>query len=381
MIIICEECGKKYRIDPSKIKGQSAKFRCKECSHIIAVSKPAPKPPEPAPPPFVEPEGEVAVQARAAVETGSAGPSLKTKRRFNLGMNSQRIGLRPKMMVLFFLLPIIFIAIAGYLFLNEMDNLSNLLTGQSSKIVSRMAEDKIASIARSTARQCQLYLLNRPGLRKENFQKDKTFKRLAIQKVGKTGYTALYELPDNNGIWRTWAHPNAKIIGINMKKLKKVLKGNFPGFWKVYVGVRKGKESKGYYRWQDKDKTFRDKFMVCTPVEGTRYIIAATTYLDEFTKPVKRLEASSAEMTRSTRLTVWSILGATLLLVGLIVSLFGNRLAGRIKSLTEVADRISVGELDAVIDIDSKDEIGDLADAITRMQDSVRLSIERLRRR
>jgi HAMP domain-containing protein len=46
-----------------------------------------------------------------------------------------------------------------------------------------------------------------------------------------------------------------------------------------------------------------------------------------------------------------------------------------------VADRISVGELDAVIDINSKDEIGDLAEAITRMQDSVRLSIERLRRR
>ena len=86
-------------------------------------------------------------------------------------------------------------------------------------------------------------------------------------------------------------------------------------------------------------------------------------------------------MTEKTRFTVWGILGATLLLVGLIVSLFGNRLAGRIKSLTEVADRISVGELDAVIDIDSKDEIGDLAEAITRMQDSVRLSIERLRRR
>ena len=381
MIIICEECGKKYRIDPSKIKGQTAKFRCKECSHIIAVSKPAPKPPEPSPPPFVEPDGEVAAQPQAAVEAAMADPSPKAKSRFSLGLNSQRMGLRPKMMVLFFLLPIIFIAIAGFLFLNEMDDLSNLLTGQSSKIVSRMAEDKIASIARSTARQCQLYLVSHPGLRKENFQKDKTFRSIAVQPVGKKGYTALYELPDDKGIWRTWAHTNPKIIGINMKKLKKVLKGNFPGFWKVYVGVKKGRESKGYYRWQDKDKTFRDKFMVCTPVAGTRYVVAATTYLDEFTKPVKRLEANSAEMTRSTRFTVWGILGATLLLVGLIVSLFGNRLAGRIKSLTEVADRISVGELDAVIDINSKDEIGDLADAITRMQDSVRLSIERLRRR
>jgi predicted Zn finger-like uncharacterized protein len=381
MIIICEECGKKYRIDPSKIKGQTAKFRCKECNHIIAVSKPEAKPPEPSPPPFVEPDGEVAGQSQATVETGHAGPSIKTKPRFSLALMPQRLGLRPKMMVLFFILPIIFIAIASLLFLSEMDDLSQLLTGQSSKIVSKMAEDKIASIARSVARQCQLYLLSHPGLRKENFVKDKMFKRLAVQPVGKKGYTALYERPGADGIWRTWAHTNPKIIGINMKKLKKPLGRSFPGFWRVYIGVKKGKESKGYYTWQDKDKTFRDKFMVCTPIEGTRFVVAATTYLDEFTKPVKRLQASSAEMTQQTRLTVWGILGATLLLVGLIVSLFGNRLAGRITSLTEVADRISVGELDAVIDINSKDEIGDLAEAITRMQDSVRLSIERLRHR
>jgi len=69
------------------------------------------------------------------------------------------------------------------------------------------------------------------------------------------------------------------------------------------------------------------------------------------------------------------------LLIGFIVSFFGYRLAGRIKSLTEVANRISIGELDAEIDIAGKDEIGDLGEAISRMQESIRLSIERLRRR
>ena len=46
-----------------------------------------------------------------------------------------------------------------------------------------------------------------------------------------------------------------------------------------------------------------------------------------------------------------------------------------------VADRISIGELEADIPRQSKDEIGELAEAISRMQDSIRLSIERLRRR
>ena len=86
-------------------------------------------------------------------------------------------------------------------------------------------------------------------------------------------------------------------------------------------------------------------------------------------------------MTRQTRNTVFMIVGVTLLLVGIIVFLYGQRLTSRIKSLTNVAERISVGEMDAEIKVKSRDEIGDLAEAISRMQESIRLSIERLRRR
>ncbi|MCJ7774313.1 MAG: zinc-ribbon domain-containing protein, partial [Desulfobacterales bacterium] len=41
MIIICEECGKKYRVDASKIKGETAKVKCRSCNHLITVDKPA----------------------------------------------------------------------------------------------------------------------------------------------------------------------------------------------------------------------------------------------------------------------------------------------------------------------------------------------------
>jgi methyl-accepting chemotaxis protein len=50
--------------------------------------------------------------------------------------------------------------------------------------------------------------------------------------------------------------------------------------------------------------------------------------------------------------------------------------------LTDVTERISVGDLDVEITgIKSRDEIGELADAITRMQESIRLAIKRLRER
>jgi predicted Zn finger-like uncharacterized protein len=377
MIIICEECGKKYRIDPSKIKGKAASFKCRVCTHLIVVSKPVPPPEQPeidSRPTLASITTTVDDRSTAAM-AGTGQTPAKTGRRI------KGLGLRFKMLVLFMVLPIILMAGASLLYLWQLETMSNLLTRESSRFVNQMAEEKIADISAGVAMQCKLYLLSHPDLVQEDFNEDMGFKTLAVQKVGLTGYTALYELPGSDGVWRTWAHVNKKIIGIDMSKLKKPLGRNFPGFWKVYIGVKGAKKSQGYYTWQDKDGKFRDKFMVCTPVAGTRFIVAATTYMDEFTGPVKRMQTRAKELTARARLISWAVLGLTLLLIGLIVSIYAHRLTGKIKSLTDVADRISVGELEMEVKTTSKDEIGELAEAIARMQDSIRLSIERLRRR
>ena len=398
MIVICEECGKKYQIDPSKIKGKAARFKCKACNHVIKVLKPEEKPLKPAapPPPVEEPPAEAAEEKPAAPEPQKEEKPPEKKERGKKakkekvkkekahkegGPKLKGLGLRGKMIILFLLIPIIVIAGAGALYLRQLNSLTSFIVNESSSVVTRMAEDAIRSTSRAVARECSLYLKSHPELKKTAFDQDPVFRKVAVQKVGKKGYTALYELPDSNGVWRTWAHANPKIIGIDMSKLKKPLGRNFPGFWRVYIGVKGGKESKGYYTWRDKDGSVRDKFMVCTPLKGTRYIIAATTYLDEFTLPIKEMEERAKEQAMDTRNIIFAILVGTIILIGIIVSLYGHSLTGRIKSLTSTADRISVGELDEEIEIKSKDEIGDLADAISRMQESIRLSIERLRRR
>jgi HAMP domain-containing protein len=93
------------------------------------------------------------------------------------------------------------------------------------------------------------------------------------------------------------------------------------------------------------------------------------------------MDAKANEISVETRNIVLGILVGTLLLIGITVALYGTRLTSRIKKLTSVAEQISVGEMDAEIPVTSRDEIGDLAEAIRRMQESIRLSIERLRRR
>jgi HAMP domain-containing protein len=90
------------------------------------------------------------------------------------------------------------------------------------------------------------------------------------------------------------------------------------------------------------------------------------------------MQSRSKASTGSARIIVLVMLGATLLLIGIIVLVYANRLTGKIESLTDVADRISAGDLEIEIEIKSRDEIGELAQAITRMRDKIRPYIERL---
>ena len=413
MIIICEECGKKYQIDPARIKASGVKAKCTACGNMMTIPKPETKPetkpeikPEikPAakpvakpevrpeakpvePPPALRPTREIPAKGEEppppreelpsrAKEEEKREPKEEVPKARKKGM-----GLRFKIFVLFFLVPIVLFAGAGYLYLVQLENLSSLITQESTKAVTQLGEQIIAEKARSAASEVRLYLMSRPDLKKEAFDADPEFKKLAVQKVGTTGYTALHAVPDSQGIWRNWAHTNPKIVGLDMSTLSKPMGANFQGFWKVFSSGKDGKESRGYYRWQEPDGSFRDKYMVCAPVQGTPYYVAATTYLDEFTQPVKQMEAKANQISDDTRTIVLGILVGTLLLIGVIVALYGTRLTSRIKKLTSVAEQISVGEMDAEVPAASKDEIGDLAEAIGRMQESIRLSIERLRRR
>lgn len=81
---------------------------------------------------------------------------------------------------------------------------------------------------------------------------------------------------------------------------------------------------------------------------------------------------------RSTALTLLCIIGVVIVLIAYFAS---RSIVKPIKELTSAANRISVGDLGVEIKTKTSDEIGDLADAIMRMQDSINLSIKRLKRR
>jgi methyl-accepting chemotaxis protein len=107
-------------------------------------------------------------------------------------------------------------------------------------------------------------------------------------------------------------------------------------------------------------------------VRGTRYGWALA---------IQQNEAEAFIDLYATQRFAYTLLVCTLLVVILVAWLAGRALVQPLKRLTEAADRISVGDLDVEIEISSRDEIAALGDAIARMQDSIRLSLARLRRR
>jgi len=291
------------------------------------------------------------------------------------------IGIRGKLYI-YLLIPLIIIfSASSFITIRQTVSLIQNTSHESNKVVTQMAENEIEMATHSVASQVKMYLLNRPKLKKEEFQNDPEFFKLAVQSVGRTGYTTLYELPDEKGLWMVWAHSTPKIAGTDMNSVKEKLGADGDQFWKIFTGVLKQKESEGYYIWKDPDGRIREKYMVCAPVEGTRFIVASTTYMDEFTAPMKRIEKSSRAAIAN--IINFVIAGSIIVILAMVIIIFvySRSLIGKIRYLASAAEQISVGNMDVEIMVRSNDEIGELAEAISRMQESVRLAIVRLRRR
>ena len=74
-------------------------------------------------------------------------------------------------------------------------------------------------------------------------------------------------------------------------------------------------------------------------------------------------------------------LGLTLALVSAFASYFANLISKRLLNLASLADKVSMGDLEQTITATSKDEIGDLAQALERMRISLRAAVARFSRK
>jgi HAMP domain-containing protein len=261
---------------------------------------------------------------------------------------------------------------------DSLRELSTVSVKEAKSSLNRLGEKVIKQKAIDVAAQMEIFIKSHPKMKREDLLKDPWLKSIAVQKVGETGYTAVH---DDKGI--NYFHVNPQIVGTDLHDLS----GKLPAFWKILEASLKG-PAFGYYDWKDADGKIRPKYMYLAPVQGTDLIVAATTYIDEFSKPVKGIEGRMKFVERGysdayemrIQLFYFVILVALVFLL-MVVYFYSRSVIHPIRYLSEVADRISMGDLDTPIQIKAKGEVGLLAESVERMQTSVKAALERLQKR
>ncbi len=396
MIVVCEDCGAKYQIDTSKIKGEKAIAKCKFCGHQILVNKPEPGHEHSEPHrPFAPDEEPLSPTASMNMHSYPQGNSTANSTAADKGANTsledmpveyktgaRRIfGLRVKMLLLFFVLPIILIAGASFLYMQQMKGLAQKISSESTDVVTEMAENIIVQKAQAVSRQVGMYLNEHPQLKPEDLHSDPQFTEIAIQKIGKTGYTLIDEGPHGSQGWINRAHFYNEIVGKDVLEVaKKVMDPkHFEEFKAQHdqAAKREGVTS-GYF--QSLDGNGR-KFEVLVPIPKTNLFVTTTNDLAELTEPMLELNQHTYLKTNSIMKYTLLILIIAIILVAMVVIIYSTRLSANIKSLTEVTNRISVGDVNIEVKTPSNDELGDLAEAVARMQTSIRISLDRFRKR
>ena len=280
-----------------------------------------------------------------------------------------KFGLFPKFLISFILIAVIPMLVIEYLAYKGMGDFREGVVSQSKSIITQLSTSNIREKAVGTARQLAVYFKEKGSIPIDKLKDDPYLKSLAVQPVGRTGYTAVHTTDGINVF-----HKNSKIVGMDLHKLK----GKFPEFWKILGKSLKGPSS-GYYSWKDIKGKIRKKFMYCAPVQGTNLVVAATTYLDEFFGPINGLEASAREHQKAILFYILIVSIGFVLYMIVFSYVYAKSLTKPILRLADVADRISVGDLDVAVDVKTNDEIMILAGAVSRMQKSLRSAIIRLR--
>lgn len=284
-----------------------------------------------------------------------------------------------RLILSFLLVSLLPLAAVGYAGLQAMEHIGDLSIEESSAALRHLGEESIRQKAQDVSRQVAIYLRAYPQATLKDLQTSETFQNIAVQKVGKTGYTVLYEA--GTGLVRL--HPNAALIDHPMSEMAEKL----PTFWAVFEPSLAIVESSGYYDWLEPDKSIRQKYMVMVPVaepfHNVTLIVAATTYIDEFSQPIQITDAKIIAIASQTRTQlIIALLAEAGLAIGIAIVL-ARGIGQPLLQLTSAAETLERGEYRQgllLLETRRRDDLGHLARIFDRMAQEVTARETRLKR-
>jgi nitrogen fixation/metabolism regulation signal transduction histidine kinase len=274
--------------------------------------------------------------------------------------------IRTKIILIFIcisILPLVLAGAAGFYQINKISSAALEITSESLREQTELTVDQqVKKISSAVA----MYVdkINQSEDYKA-LQYNPDFTNLVIQVIGETGYTFL--LSDESDKGKIFMHPNPRFLNKTIDVL------NVKGIQKKFANVvESGNDFRGY---------INDRYFFIRHIQDLPFYMVAVVPNTDINKSVEKLE-DRLTSARQTFLYQYNIGGlAFVVLIFLLALLFAIRLVRPIAELTNVAEKISMGDLKTSIDINSSDEIGELADALRRMQASLLKAVQRLQRR
>jgi len=349
MLVICEDCAKKYNIDEAKIKGDRARFSCQECGHIIVVKKPVQEPVEQQPAALDEVVGETTgtTENRSPVDN-VLEVKQTSESEGSTGRNKVKKGKAASVsFYLIFALTIGFISIAAafsYLYLKYIPQLMNEQIDLRTSAITTVFAGAI----------------KQPLLVRNYLQVNKEAER--VSKLPGVAYTAVVNkrgivvagfFSDLSRFDQVFS-AQVKTEGFPLSVIEKnsMKKGALEQFARFTVGGQK----------------IQDKVVILPETGGTVHV---GIYISEVEQAIKTALLSPLSL---------SLMGG-IFFGGLIIFLIIARSISKpLVELTDVVNRISLGELDLLIEPKGPKEVQELAVAFERMRYSIKAAMIRLRK-
>jgi len=302
-------------------------------------------------------------------------------------------GLRAKILIPFLALSFISLGVISSLSLRSIYQISYVVRENSVTMGEEVERQSIAALedlgrrliqrrALNVSNEIRLFMRYHPNATISELKDSGELADIAVQRVGLTGYTMVY---DKTGT--VYFHNDPKLVGVNLLKV-----GGEPVYFSSILERSFEGEASGYYDWEDDKGEVRAKYMHCIPVEGTDLVVAASTYIDEYSAPVEDLlDQITAvvlatnqyidEEVRKAQLMLIIVFGGMILIATGVIFLLSRAITRPILALTKGAEVIAKGELDYNIEADTGDEIQLLAEQFNDMAKALKESYTDLERK
>ncbi|MBL4902162.1 MAG: zinc-ribbon domain-containing protein [Desulfocapsa sp.] len=344
MLVICEDCAKQYNIDETRIKSDKAKFTCKGCGHIIIVEKPQVDVSS-ADVNVLSDEERMAKHPDKnqikAEEQSKADPLTAAKEKSSA---PKRKG----------------VPVQSYIFLTMILGATVIIGGFSylyltyiPQIINDQIELRASAITESFSG-----VITKPLLLRNYLQVNKE-----TQRTSKLPGVAYASVVNNKGI---------VVAGFfsDINRFERALETQIKekGFPVSVLAQNKLGTGENYRRITVGGQVILD---TVTAIPDSGGEVHVGIYVSEVDAAINKALLSPVTL---------SVIGAILLVGFLILYILTRMITKPMHQLTDVANRISLGELDLVVTPSGPREMRELATAFERMRYSIKAAVLRLGR-